>query len=347
MSHGDPALGPDFFPDAEPTAPPPPDPAVQRRRRRRRTVVLVVGIGVLIALITLLIVRGIGAGGAPGVQAKPATAAVQFLSAVADADAEKALSFQHRATHDRLLLTDTVLDRSRQLAPISEIDVVLDTPERVELRYLLGDQEVHAQFTPVPRPDGSYRIDRGTATVQVARPDQLPVLMNGVPLTSDEVEAFPGTYELTTGLANIEYSEPRLTISGPESSPQLTPSPRLSPRGTAAFVAATRDQLAACLRSNEVNPPGCPQSLNVAEGTVVDPASVRWTLESDPLVAATPRLSLTNETVAEVHLSVHARLQALVQTPTGPGIVDQSATFNTMATGQVTTDPITVRFTAN
>lgn len=330
-------------PNAEPTAPPPPLPGAQRWRRIRRVVLLAV-VAALVVAAAFVIPRGLGYHRTPGADRRPSTGAVQFLQAVADGDADRALALQHQAPEDRTLLTDDVLDRSRRLTPISRIEVIVDNPERVEISYLLGQEEVHAQFDPVRQPDGSYRIERGTTTVQVNRPDQLEVFVNGVRLTADTVEAFPGTYQLATGLENIEYVEPLFTVSGPETEPQLAPSPRLSTQGAAAFMTAVRDRLAACMQSREVNPPDCPQSLNIAEGTLVDPASVRWALEEDPFVAVTPKLSLTDETVAEVRLSIRARLQALVTTPTGPGMVNQSATFETLATGQVTSDPINIKF---
>lgn len=313
---------------------------------RRAVLPALIGL-VLLVLAAVLTLRWADADRIVVGDTTPAGGAVRFLEAVADGDAEKALSLQNQAPVDRTLLTDETLDRSRQLTPISDIRIVQNTPELVEVSYRLGPEEVHARFVPVRRPNGSYKIDRGTATVQVSRPEHVPVFINGVRLTADEVEAFPGTYELTTGEQYIGYAEPLLTVSGPETHPQVAPNPRLTPRGADAFLAATHTRLTACMQSHEVNPPGCPQSLTIAEGTVVDPASVRWALEEDPLVAVTPTLSLTDETVAEVRLSVRARLQAFVVTPTGPGMVNQSTTFDTVATGRVTDDPITVAFVAS
>lgn len=337
----------EHIPNAEPTAPPPPLPPAERWRRRRRTVLpALIGVA-LIVLAAVLTLRWADDERTAVGDATPASGAVRFLEAVADGDAERALSLQHQPPADRTLLTAEVLDRSRRIAPISDIRVVEATPELVEVSYVLGREEVHAQFVPVRRPNGSYKIDQGTTLVQVSRPEHLPVFVNGVRLTTDEVHAFPGTYELTTGEDNIGYAEPLLTVSGPETHPQVAPNPRLTARGTNAFLAATRDRLTACMQSHEVNPPGCPQSLDIAEGTAVDPASVQWTLEKDPLIAVTPKLSLTDESIAEVRLSVRARLQASVGTPTGPGMVNQPATFDTVATGRVTEDPISVDFVAS
>lgn len=335
------------LPNAEPTAPPPPPPAADRRRRLARALLFALIGATLCILAVLVIMRVAGDTISPIGQARPSTGAVRFLQAVAEGNAGKAIALQQQADGDRALLTDEVLDRSRQLAPISRIRVVVETPELVELSYLLGREEVHARFTPVRRPDGSYHIERGTTTVQVSRPDRLGVFINGVLLDADQVPVFPGTYELTTGLENIEYTDPLVTVSGPETAPQLAPSARLSARGADAFLAATRDRLTACLQVREVNPPDCPQSLNIADGTSVDTATVQWTLEDDSFGAETPKLSLTDETVAEMRLSVRARLQALVTTPTGRGMVNQSATFTTLATGRVTSDPITVQFVAS
>jgi hypothetical protein len=84
--------------------------------------------------------------------------------------------------------------------------------------------------------------------------------------------------------------------------------------------------------------------FTVAKGVRVRNKSVQWTLEEDPLTSVTPKLILNDETVAEVRLSVRARLRASVLTPTGPSTVDQTETFSSLATGRVTSEPITVRF---
>lgn len=310
-----------------------------RSAHRIGLVAVVVGV---IAILTLAVVVVINLG-APAREA-PSAGAVRFLEAVAAGDADRALAEQVEVPADRTLLTDQVLTASLATAPISRIQVKQDSEDRVEISYLLGDREVTAVFTPALQSNGRYKVVRGTAVVDISRPRQIHVIVNGALLSRGQVPAFPGSYEVTTGVTHLEYAEPRFTVSGPESNPRLVPGPRLSPTGEAAFLAAARNQLEQCMRALEVNPPGCPQVLTVGDEVSVDSASVQWTLEGDPLAGVTPKLNLNDETVAEVRLSVRAHLRANVTTSSGPGVVNQTETFPTTATGAVAVDRISVRF---
>lgn len=330
---------------ADVTVPPPPGP----KKSNRGMIALLIGGGaVLVALVVFLafFLGGLGPGGATA-KASPADGARQFLEAVAAGDSARALALQVDAPTERSLLTDEVLTESRQRAPISNIRVTLDTPTAVELTYQLGAREAKARFLPVRQPDGTFKVQRGTTTVQVSRPRQVPVLINDTHLSVNEVQAFPGAYRLSTGLANLEFADPEFTVSGPEAFPRLAPAAKLSQTGEAAFLAAAKDQLNECVKAKELNPPNCPQSVRLPDGVEAQPNSINWSVVGDPFVGATPKLNLNDESVAEVRVNVQMRITASTRDRDGrAGTINAPdlKPFSTLATGQVATDPVTVRF---
>ncbi|NNG18006.1 hypothetical protein HJ590_00165 [Naumannella sp. ID2617S] len=326
-----------------------PQPLRQPPARRPPTRALVLA-GVATVLVIAVVVAALVFGKAPGGQANPpratgADAAVRFLEAVAAGDSARALSLQQQAPRDRTLLTDTVLRESRQRAPISRIRITHDSANDVEITYQLGEAEVRAHFVPVRQPDGSYKVDRGTTTVQVTRPKQVPVIVNGVRLTTNEVDAFPGAYETTTGLANISFLEPRFTISGPTSFPRLAPAAQLTEQGRRAMLDATRKALEECMKAKDLNPPNCPQQVRVEPNQRPDNASIRWELVEDPLAGQTPKLTIADDTVAELRLVVKTKISVTVMTDNRPGVVNaQPKEFSTQALAPMTQPTVSARF---
>lgn len=335
------------FAPRPPGAPAPEPPPAPPKRPSARAGLLIGGAAVLVALVVIVAMFfGKSPGGAAGEQdPRPSDAAVRFLEAVAAGDSARALSLQQQRPKDNVLLTDAVLRESRQRAPISRIRVSQETPTEVELTYQLGNAEARGRFVPVKQPDGSYKVDRGTTTVQITRPKSIPVLFNGVKIETNEVEAFPGTYEMSTGMPYITFTETQFTVSGPTSFPRLAPAVTLTDAGRAAMLDATRRALDACIAAKDLNPPNCPQQVGMPPNTRADNNTIRWQLLEDPLVNQVPKLSISDDTTAELRLSVKAKVAlSVIMDGRTSNVGEQQFTFATRAVAPMTGNQVTARF---
>lgn len=308
----------------------------------RPKVVAAVVIG--IAVLALVLVGFTASGWWGRARQSPAETVLHYLAAIADADADSALKLLADPPADRRLLTPAVLSTSRTLNPMTQIRVRQTSPTEVTATYLLGGQEVTARFDLVREFDGVYRIQRGTTTAYLTLPQNLPVHINGVPVTNHQAEVFPGAYVLTTGLENVHYVDADFIVSGPRANPKLVPTAELSQRGREAFLQAAAARLADCVTKKSLNPDGCPQRVALQADQEPDTPSIVWTVLGDPFSGATPRLSVNDQTVAELRLEVRLQLRAAMSQSGVPGTVDDTLVFSTTVTGQVTTDPIQVRF---
>ncbi|MDO5498227.1 MAG: hypothetical protein Q4F67_00950 [Propionibacteriaceae bacterium] len=297
-----------------------------------------------VLLVTIVAASFLGYGPFGRDRMTPSEAVGHYLGAVAEADAQAAIGWLAEPPADRTLLTDAVLRESRARAPITAIRMFAVSETQVQASYLIGTQQAMALFDTVRQANGTYRVDRGTTTLELSLPRKLPVRVNGSLISRPALEAFPGSYELTTGLPHVRYAEPEFTVSGPGAEPRLVPTAELSIPGQQAFLRAARAQLDECIEQKSLNPPECPQQVALQDDQRVDSASIEWFPLDDPFVGAQPRLSVTDPALAEQRLEVRMRLSARMTDGGQPGVVNSDLTFATTATGLVTEDPMTVTF---
>lgn len=321
---------------------PPPARGPHHRRRRRWHIVAVVALVLGVLALGLAYALNVLA---PRNQQQPEDAVVAYLAAVARADAAGALALQENVPSDHTLLTTEVLLASRDRTPISDIRVNNPGNENlIRVTYRLGQRDVTAEFEPVRQRDGTYKVRTGTTRVEVSLPNRIPVFVNKQAVTTWRVDAFPGSYELSTGLAAIQFAEPDFIVSGPGSAPRIPPAAELSDAGRRAFLVAARDRLEQCLRAQELNPPDCPQHVVEKPNQDPDETTIEWTLVSNPFQSGSPQLNVDDERIAEMRLSVDMRLRASITQDGEPGTVDEVITFATTATGDVVANPVQVRF---
>lgn len=274
-----------------------------------------------------------------------------YLHALSNGDVETALSYGQADPTDQRFLTEEVLQRSLEVAPISNIEVSradgADT-YRVFARYQLGGQPVEATFGVVHDGEKWLLLDT-TASLSVAdlRQRNLPIEINGIPAgNSNELTVFPGGYAVDTGLPRIDYGTDNVTlVSAPgrrQRARDLTP--QLTEQGRDDMVAAARSSLTACVARTEVNPEGCPFGAGVPEGSSVVDGSVRWELIGDPFADAQPTLEWTDQ--GEVLLPVQVRLlfRATVRTGSSEGRVEQEISRNSTAVAEIDDDSLQIRW---
>lgn len=177
---------------------------------------IVAGSAVVLVAVMLVVVlavtRGVFSGGglsASSPDGAPSTDPVRvaeaYLQAIADSDAETALSLVEFVPEDKTLMSDDVLQKSNALAPLT--DIVIGPVEQsdeyiaeVAVSYSLGAKKVDVslEMTRSAR-KGTWKIARGD--IAVAGPYRtagLNMFVNGVASSAITFHVFPGTYELTT-----------------------------------------------------------------------------------------------------------------------------------------------------
>jgi len=138
---------------------------------------------------------GSAAGGGGGNVEEVAEA---YLTAIADADAETALSYLDETATPGPLLTDEALAVSQKLAPIT--DIVIGEPDitndwgTVPVTYSLGDTAVSAELS-VYRHSDDWKVSIGTGELSLYQFEGLEPTINGIAIEGEYADAFPGAYE--------------------------------------------------------------------------------------------------------------------------------------------------------
>lgn len=274
------------------------DPARRLARRRPRLTVAV------LVVVVVLVGVGVRAWAAPDPEApgwahSPRSAVQGYLDALADGRAADALAYLSRPPADRAFLTDAVLARSRELAPMTQIVVVKAAGRdcrydcEVRAEYRLGDDKMKVTFE-VRQDDGYWFVDTRLQTVRLTGYRdydqiggyQVPVLVNGTPtvLGGDEVVMFPGRYQarsghplveidttFTVGLAELRYDDLAVRLR-----------PALTADGERRVAEAAQDRLDTCLAQTSFDT-GCAfldYDTTGFDGPA-DPTTITWTLTDD------------------------------------------------------------------
>jgi hypothetical protein len=346
-------------------------------KRSSARVFLIVG-----AVVLALIIFGIGAAflvnpdtetatdpidptttGGPGGSAPPSTtepppASTQadlsvkaYLEALAAGNADVALSLGKDQPADKTFLTDAVLAKSNKRAPITEITVAPPDNEydsSIEASYKLGDQQVNETFT-VQKQGDVYLLNDITQDVnlETIRSRTLPLQINGVGVTSDTVDLFPGSYVLTTGSKYIAYGGGPMLVKSPDDYPSAYDHrPAITEAGTKAVVAAAKSKLNGCLEQAKFKPSGCP-FLNIREnpGQNITESSLRRKVTEDPFTNVEPRMDYQDPSIAEFSITV--RWSATASGTEGgqrASFEIPSVTDFTTVRARLTNDPVKVTF---
>ncbi|WP_203568674.1 hypothetical protein [Aestuariimicrobium ganziense] len=234
-----------------------------------------------------------------------------YLTALAEGDVATALSFGPTGGNgSQMLLTKASYANSVKAAPISNIDVPTTDANATEIpaSYSVGDQVVNTSFRVTKQDNGSWLLEKTTATFrfQGTKVDNVPIRVNGVTVDWETpLELVPGTYLLSTGLPfiafdagdnltmlNLNYNE--VTVHNA--------APALTDQGQQALVAAGRRTLQACASRKELRPANCPNSMTTTRA--VDASTIKWELVGDPFAGVRPGLSATDQSRAETNMVV-------------------------------------------
>ena len=264
--------------------------------------------------------KAVGRSVAAGPVVKASDTVVGYLNALADGDAEEALSYLAEVPEDTRFLSDAVLDASASRAPLSAVDVpevIGEQAVAVSASYRLGRKAVSATYHLV-RQDESWAIEHALTTLQVPaiKGLALPVLINGQRVRGGSVTVFPGSYvaTLATPYLALQQRDP-VVVTGPGKaigSFQLRTKP--TERGRRAVLEAGMASLAACVVSGDSEPKGCPIGIRWDSAQARNADSVTWQLLNDPWQGAEVFADPDRPGHASVTVTIKSKVTAVDET---------------------------------
>ena len=202
--------------------------------------------------------------GAPPPAALASEAVVGYLNALAAGDAARALSYSADPVQPGPFMTNKVLAASIKQSPITEIQVPEVTDQQattVSASYRLGRTDVDTSYGVV-KASGAWKLTKVSKTIDLGlvRSPSIPMLLNGVPVNSNNADLLPGSYAFTTASPNLTYgSRNVVVIADPNAYADVFDLRiSLSGQGRKAVVDLANKSYDACLRTKVPRPKNCP-----------------------------------------------------------------------------------------
>ena len=280
-------------------------PSQPPKRKLGVGVIIAIAGGSLVVLVAIIVAIAIGVssmrGGGPvadpdkggsgksGGAASASESVVGYLTAIADADAKKALGYLGSEPDTTTALTDEVLEASKELAPITDIEVVDESGSSgtadVTVSYMLGSTPVEAKFGALDYDDDNvWEVTGGTASISTNSFAGLGLMINGQEIDEDFVDLFPGSYQLTLSQPNFAPSNGgTFTVTEPFASVDVYElRPTLSDAGLQAFRGLVRAAVDACVASTTLAA-GCGIDLpaTISDGTQLTDGTISRTLSAE------------------------------------------------------------------
>lgn len=306
----------------------------------------------VVAVIAIVVASGGDAaeGGTSAEAGTQSEVVEQYLGAVADGDAAKALSLAAVEPLEKSFLTDEVLAASAEIARITDIrvgEVANEYSSMVPATFKVGDQTVTEDFFVTKAGEGwKLRTAGSELDFTRMRANTLPPMINGQDLEVDKVTLFPGAYELSAGSDYISFGQTgRFTVKSNRdylSSADLTPT--LTPAGEKAYVAAVKASTKACLQRKELSPANCPNEAGGSQTYRIDKATIRWKQRgTDAFANLQPRLDYDNPAIATSRPNLQMEVTASCSSSSGR--CNLTTYSSSEATVDMTTEPLTVKWT--
>ncbi|GAB17372.1 hypothetical protein GOEFS_028_00360 [Gordonia effusa NBRC 100432] len=250
---------------------------------------LFIGLGIGGALLVIVLVVSlivVFAGGDDATES-PEAAVQTYLDGLAAGDAKKALEVTVTPASDKLL-TDEIVKKQREVAPITDIkvrkpDSTFGSIATVNATYKHGDKNVDEDIQ-VRKSGDTWRVEKGALDITLSSSNKAPGLsLFGVDVSNDtKVYVFPGPLVWGSSNVNIAVADTRKEFPlGPEDyfSPSLEST--LSTKGKQVVNSALDTYFTNCATSKQskasVDRPGCGQ-YGYSTATA---GSVRWTKPTD------------------------------------------------------------------
>jgi hypothetical protein len=241
------------------------------------------------------------------VKVKPSAVVTSYLTALSKGDAETALGYLDQAPRNNPLLTDKVLAASNTRAPLTGIKVIDESADDysadVKVRYLLGGTPVIASYDLYDDGDGAWTISRGLGSIDAGEFDGIGLTVDGQAVDGNEVDVFPGTYELATTLPDFTISGGTVVTVTERFADTSRIRPVLSDAGNQRFRSLVRAAVDACMASTKLAA-GCGIDLppTLGDGTKLVDGTLHRSMSADTratLDSLKTRPSIQNPTLAQ------------------------------------------------
>jgi hypothetical protein len=234
-----------------------------------------------------------------------------YLKALAAGEAATALSYSADPIKPGPFVTDKVLAQSIKRAPISQIDVPQVTDQQatsVSATYRLGKTNVSTSYAVV-KASGGWKLGAVSKTIDLTlvRSPSIPMLINGVKVSSDYVDLLPGSYAFTAASPHLSYgSRNVVTITDPNAYADVfNLRPSLSDHGRRTVIRLADKSYDACLRTRVPRPRNCPFGWTNSIYHFRSGSSTWTQLGSDPFRKAKTQLSGSS---AQVGIKLRVRI---------------------------------------
>lgn len=278
-AQGFPAPGPQG--GVPPFPPSPGAPGGPKKPRPAWLIPALIGGGAIALVIMLIagiaIAKSVGGGGGGG-KGSPGATVKAYFAALQAGDAKKALSYGKEGPASTVLLTDEVLRKQRELAPIKDVKIVSETDGfmgSVHLTVTIGEVSYDENLN-LEKVGDEWKLQ--TAAVQL-KPyssydsDKKNVTILGKPLpASGVVYVFPGALDLGSANKNLVPQQEKISVGDNKGQAPVDGLSRYSVGSTFSIAfglsdsakTSAREQIAtkysACAASKDRYPSGCPQS---------------------------------------------------------------------------------------
>ncbi|MGC5023788.1 hypothetical protein ACLQ3K_03455 [Tsukamurella sp. DT100] len=282
-AQGFPAPGPQGgvppFPPAPGAPGAPGGPGAPKKPRPAWLIPALIGGGAIALVIVLIagiaIAKSVGGGGDTG---SPGATVKAYFAALQAGDAKKALSYGKEGPASTELLTDEMLRKQRELAPIKDVKIVSETDGfmgSVHLTVTIGEVSYDENLN-LEKVGDEWKLQ--TAAVQL-KPyssydsDKKNITILGKPLpASGVVYVFPGALDLGSANKNLVPQQEKISVGDNKGQAPVDGLSRYSVGSTFSIAfglsdaakTSAREQIAAkysaCAASKDRYPSGCPQS---------------------------------------------------------------------------------------
>uniref|UniRef100_UPI003D93B623 hypothetical protein n=1 Tax=Gordonia sp. B7-2 TaxID=3420932 RepID=UPI003D93B623 len=274
-THG--VAGPGFGPPAGP--PPPP------KSNKKMLGLIIGGVAALVVVVLVVVTLVLVLGGGEDKAGSAKEAVSTYLHALADGDAEKALSVV-KTPPTTTLLTNEVLKRQQDIAKITDIKVFDSNGGLVKATYKFGTKNADVDIL-VSKSGGEWQLTNGALEINTTYLRIPQPTLFGVDVSNDsKVYVFPGPLVWGSKNQYIAVSNPASGDFplGPEGYVSISSTEvkaTLSESGKTAVSNAVNTYLTNCAGSRQmdasIDKPGCEQeSYSSAK-----PGTVRWTKPTD------------------------------------------------------------------
>lgn len=212
----------------------------------------------------------------PAVTKDKGKAAIEDLfAALAESDARTAATLTGET--GVYSVTDEMLRRSNELAPIELKSVKGAGDDRYTVVFTLGQEEYRTTVKAVER-YGQVQVDDITTRVSFDTGESyMTVQMNGEDVYTDQ-HIYPGVYELSAkDNENVVFNPSQVTIDLSETSTTLKPEMLASDAGKEAAREAITKHIEQCVEYASTGTEGCPVKLDDSNTTIY---AVEWELSS-------------------------------------------------------------------